>query len=692
MSITQVGVATISDELLQYIKNQIKNGTIDWGDLTDTPDYAGQNGKFLKAVSGGGSASMIWENLPAAGLNWRVQSTNVTATDKVGYLASNGITITLPAAPLAGNLVAIADKDGEFDTKPITVIGNGKLIEGDSTFIVDLRNAYVQLIYDGTGWHISQVNSPFNIQEITEETFAPGQVTYTMSRIPPSRSSLLITTGGSLVPTGRYSIAGNLLTFDSVQTSTVFVRHIGVPAAVAVSDTPIGAMLYFPNNSPVDGWLDCTGGSIGKSIYPDLVKYLTKSDDAQIAYLPDARGNFIRTWDAGSGIDSVSPQVIPTVLKDHVWGKGLGTTDPTTENNLWDANLVTRTTVKFSDGRVGYAFDAPVSVSQASISTDDAVGTVHVPTSVVLQASTDGVTWVDASAPYAGTIQNRTVVLESTNSNPYRFWSVKGTGGSQYTNGTGRYWGVTSLVFVGTSTNRVVGGYQDESVGPMQLSLNSVSSGVGQVQSGTGAVVPLSGTTGAISGGEETRPRNQAYVLRIKAFHYQSGALGNTEVTSLRGEVSRLATQVSDGRSYVSAVPPLSPVANARWYDTMSGRTYIWFNDGDSTQWVDDSPQSTSSARESINAADVLSVGSNTARPLNARFSDIKNILDFGGLRNSVSDSKPSFDRAGVGPVFVPHGSYYVSSGDYTGNVYFSFGPVTLSGAYTGIVIKDLLA
>ena len=36
MSITQVGVATISVGLLQYIKNQIKDGSIDWGGLTDT--------------------------------------------------------------------------------------------------------------------------------------------------------------------------------------------------------------------------------------------------------------------------------------------------------------------------------------------------------------------------------------------------------------------------------------------------------------------------------------------------------------------------------------------------------------------------------------------------------------------------------------------------------------------------------
>ena len=34
-----------------------------------------------------------------------------------------------------------------------------------------------------------------------------------------------------------------------------------------------------------------------------------------------------------------------------------------------------------------------------------------------------------------------------------------------------------------------------------------------------------------------------------------------------------------------------SPLDNGtQWYDTVSGRTYVWYNDGDSTQWVDSSP------------------------------------------------------------------------------------------------------
>lgn len=693
MAITQVGVATLSDELLAYIKEQIKTGTLAWNDLIDSPDYTGNDGKFLQARSGGGSSSMVWQDLPAAGLNWQTESTDFLADDKIGILASNGITITLPSAPIEGTLVAVADHLSEFDANPVTVLGSGGLlIDGDPDLTLDLRNAYIQVIFDGTEWKLSQVNHPFNIQEITEESFPGGQTAYTLSRVPPNRSAVLVTNNGYVVPTSGYSLIGNQLSFGTAPVGTVFVRHIGVPAAISVSDTPVGAMLYFPNGEDIDGWLDCTGGSITRAVYPDLVTYLAKDPDADTAFLPDARGNFVRTWDHGAGLDTVAPQTIPNYLKTNEWGKWLDTTEPGTAANLWDGSTVSRTTVRVDQGYVGYRFDAPVTISQINITCNDAVSAQHLPTSIQLKASTDGITWIDASVPFSGNKQNVTVPLTSTVSDAYRFWAVFGTGGVPYPGNTDYYWGVTSLVFTGSSTNRLVGGFQDQAVGPLNMTLNGAAAGAGQVASGTGATVPLTGGAGTVGGGAtETRPNNQAYVLRIKAFHYQSGALTGTDVTALRGEVSRLSTRVNDGTSYVQADAPVNPSENARWYDTTSGRTYIWFNDQDSYQWVDDSPQAASSAQESLNAAEILSVGSTTTRALNERFADIVNILDFGAQRDSTDDSKAAFDSAGLGPIYIPYGSYEVSTGDYAGNIYFSFGPVTITGSATNIVIKDLL-
>lgn len=41
------------------------------------------------------------------------------------------------------------------------------------------------------------------------------------------------------------------------------------------------------------------------------------------------------------------------------------------------------------------------------------------------------------------------------------------------------------------------------------------------------------------------------------------------------------------GAAYTaSETPPSLPAANAKWFDTSSGIEYVWYEDGDSGQWV----------------------------------------------------------------------------------------------------------
>lgn len=55
-----------------------------------------------------------------------------------------------------------------------------------------------------------------------------------------------------------------------------------------------------------------------------------------------------------------------------------------------------------------------------------------------------------------------------------------------------------------------------------------------------------------------------------------------------------------DGQKWISAgslgtiggtnpgpVPPSNPANGTLWFNTNEGRLYTWFDDGDSTQWVD---------------------------------------------------------------------------------------------------------
>ena len=44
--------------------------------------------------------------------------------------------------------------------------------------------------------------------------------------------------------------------------------------------------------------------------------------------------------------------------------------------------------------------------------------------------------------------------------------------------------------------------------------------------------------------------------------------------------------------SYIGDAPPTQPLHGAEWYCTTDGRTYVWYADADSSQWVESSPQS----------------------------------------------------------------------------------------------------
>ena len=54
------------------------------------------------------------------------------------------------------------------------------------------------------------------------------------------------------------------------------------------------------------------------------------------------------------------------------------------------------------------------------------------------------------------------------------------------------------------------------------------------------------------------------------------------------------------GSGYIGDTPPTEPMAGATWYCTLDGRSYIWYEDADSGQWVESSPQSTAEAVQSV--------------------------------------------------------------------------------------------
>lgn len=68
----------------------------------------------------------------------------------------------------------------------------------------------------------------------------------------------------------------------------------------APDSNPVGSVLIFPTTTAVpSNYLELDGSSFDELTYPDL---FTALDDSNV--LPDWRGEFLRSWDNGRGIDS----------------------------------------------------------------------------------------------------------------------------------------------------------------------------------------------------------------------------------------------------------------------------------------------------------------------------------------------------------------------------------------------------
>lgn len=81
----------------------------------------------------------------------------------------------------------------------------------------------------------------------------------------------------------------------------------GVAAPVNVDNTPIGCITHFAASTAPTGYLECNGSSVSRATYADLflvIGTLYGTVDLIHFTLPDLRGEFIRGWDHGRGVDA----------------------------------------------------------------------------------------------------------------------------------------------------------------------------------------------------------------------------------------------------------------------------------------------------------------------------------------------------------------------------------------------------
>jgi hypothetical protein len=115
-------------------------------------------------------------------INWdtTAKTTNFNASSQTGYFVnttSGQITITLPASPTAGDVIAIKDYANTFDTNKAILNANGNKIQGSTTnFEITIEGASSQFIYvDATrGWVLTDASKASDIAQAATFITATG--------------------------------------------------------------------------------------------------------------------------------------------------------------------------------------------------------------------------------------------------------------------------------------------------------------------------------------------------------------------------------------------------------------------------------------------------------------------------------------------------------------------------------------
>ncbi|EEV6020081.1 TPA: phage tail protein [Escherichia coli] len=118
-----------------------------------------------------------------------------------------------------------------------------------------------------------------------------GVVEASGASLEKGRNDQLLTALRALL-LSRKNPFGDIKSDGTVKTA---LQNLGLGEGSAL---PVGVPVPWPSATPPTGWLKCNGAAFSAEEYPELAKVYPTNK------LPDLRGEFIRGWDDGRGIDT----------------------------------------------------------------------------------------------------------------------------------------------------------------------------------------------------------------------------------------------------------------------------------------------------------------------------------------------------------------------------------------------------
>ncbi|MFV0263647.1 MAG: phage tail protein [Kluyvera sp.] len=159
-------------------------------------------------------------------------------------------------------------------------------------------------LYDDDGILIAVANCPETYKPQLQEGSGRTQ-TIRMILIVSSTSAITLKIDPSVVLATRQYVDDKVIEVKAYADS-LLAAHLAAadphPQYLKITDiakyTPVGVPLPYPSATPPTGWLKCNGAVFDKVKYPGLAAVFPSGN------LPDLRGEFIRGWDDGRGVDS----------------------------------------------------------------------------------------------------------------------------------------------------------------------------------------------------------------------------------------------------------------------------------------------------------------------------------------------------------------------------------------------------
>lgn len=250
------------------------------------------------------------------------QSVRVAAT---GNVVLNGAQQIDGMAVIAGDRVLVANQTLAKDNG-LWVVANGDWVRAtDANSSAKVTPGLTVMVEEGTAngdslWHLT-TNAPITL----------GTTALTFKMLA-GRTGIAAGTYKSLTVDvyGRATAGANPETLAGFGIKDSYTKAEVEALIAKASALPVGSIVAFPVDAPPPGFLELDNSVKSSATYPDLSAYLgskfNKGDEGVGNFrLPEARGEFLRGWDHGRGVDA---------------GRGLGSWQA--DDNKAHAHTVTR--------------------------------------------------------------------------------------------------------------------------------------------------------------------------------------------------------------------------------------------------------------------------------------------------------------------------------------------------------------